>query len=157
MNKVYSSSEICDLFGISKSTLFRWEDQGDIPPVKRDINDYRQYTDQHVDAISKLQEKKKMVPQYKRAYEAERKEQLALIHEQLSMRKFLQGDVLGLYELQEYPNLSVDIVRRLMRIALEQYNPKDREFCEIIRAISRQTCKTHPQPEEWGGQDKVPL
>jgi hypothetical protein len=59
------------------------------------------------------------------------------------VRKFLEGDVTGLYELAELSTVSPDTLRQIMQIALEQYSPEDQIFCEVIRVLwehSRDIC-----------------
>ena len=51
-DRTYSTAEICDMFGVSKSTLFRWERDGLLPSVDRDVNGQRQYSQIHLEAIS---------------------------------------------------------------------------------------------------------
>ena len=138
--KTYSSSEICDLFGISKTTLFRWEEDEKIPSVPRDLSDYRTYTKEHIQAISKLQKEQNLVPQYDKAIQKQRKQQLEMLSAQISLRKFLQDDITGLYELAEYPDLPNGIIHRLLQMALDICDPDDEDFCEIIEVISRHSC-----------------
>ena len=59
------------------------------------------------------------------------------------MRKFLEGDLTGIYELAELQEISNDTLRQLMQIGLDQFQPGDRTFCEIIRVLwehTRDTC-----------------
>src|ERR1035438_3897641 len=51
----YTPAEICEIFAVSKSTLFRWEQEAVIPPVPRDEKHQRLYTSEHVRAISRRQ------------------------------------------------------------------------------------------------------
>lgn len=139
-DRIYSPAEICEMFGISKSTLFRWERDGLLPPVGRDLSNQRQYTQEHVRAISRRQ-KEQLSEQFKRVVETEDGAGLMEIAEAVSLRKFLGGDMTGLYELAEYPRLPSEVIRQLLRIALEQYEPGEGTFCEIIRAVWEQSCK----------------
>jgi len=138
----YSTAEICEMFSISKSTLFRWERDGHLPSIPRDITGQRQYSQEHIKAISERQ-KKQLSRQYAHAIKAGDEESLIQISEAVALRKFLEGDVTGLYELAELSTVSPDTLRQIMQIALEQYNPEDQLFCEIIRVLwehSRDIC-----------------
>ena len=54
MKKRFSTKEICDLFDISKATLFRWEREGVISSVGRDWRNWRLYTDRNVREIERM-------------------------------------------------------------------------------------------------------
>jgi transcriptional regulator with XRE-family HTH domain len=133
-NKIFSTAEICEMFGISKSTLFRWEREGKLPPISRDITGQRQYNQEHITAISEKQ-KKQLGKRYAHAIQAGNDASLLLISEAVAIRKFLEGDITGLYELAELPEVSHDTLKQLMQIGLEQYEPGDQTFCEIIRVL----------------------
>ena len=138
----YSTAEICEMFGISKSTLFRWEREGQLPPISRDISGQRLYTQEHLNAISERQ-KKQLGKRYASAIAANDQNSLLQISEALALRKFLEGDIIGLYELAELDSISEETLRQLMQIGLEQYAPNDKTFCEIIRVLwehSREMC-----------------
>jgi DNA-binding transcriptional MerR regulator len=135
---IYSTAEICEMFEISKSTLFRWEKDGELPVVPRDISGQRQYTQEHISAISERQ-KKRLGKQFARAIKSGSEANLLRISEAVSIRKFLEGDLTGLYELAELPEVSDDTLRQLMQIGLDQFEPRERTFCEIIRVLREQT------------------
>ena len=141
MNKkdqIYSTAEICEMFGISKSTLFRWEREGRLPPIARDISGQRQYDQRHINAVSEKQ-KKQLGKRYAHAIRAGNETSMRLISEAVAIRKFLEGDITGLYELAELPGVSTETLRKIMQIGLEQYEPGDRTFCEIIRVLWEHT------------------
>jgi len=141
-DQVYSTAEICELFGISKSTLFRWERENLLPSIPRDISGQRLYTQDHVLAISERQ-KKQLGKRFERAVEAGDETSLIRIQEAVALRKFLEGDVTGLYELEELPAVSNGTLKQIMQIGLDQYEPGDQTFCEIIRVLwehSRELC-----------------
>lgn len=50
----YKTNEICNLFDISKATLFRWEDEGLISDVRRDWRNWRLYSDRNIREIKKI-------------------------------------------------------------------------------------------------------
>ena len=56
--KVY---QVCDLFDISKATLFRWEREGVITQPARDWRNWRLYTRKNVDEIEKVIRDRKAV------------------------------------------------------------------------------------------------
>jgi DNA-binding transcriptional MerR regulator len=138
----YSTAEICEMFGISKSTLFRWEREGLLPHINRDLSGQRLYTQDHLIAISERQ-KKQLGKRFASAIAAGDQNGLLQISEALALRKFLEGDITGLYELAELPTISEETIKQLMQIGLEQHTPRDQTFCEIIRVLwehSRELC-----------------
>jgi len=141
-NHIYSTAEVCEMFNISKSTLFRWERDGELPPIARDITGQRQYNLDHITAISEKQ-KKQLGKRYAHAIKTGNETSLIRITEAVAIRKFLEGDITGLYELAELPDVTPDTLRQIMQIGLDQYQPGDRTFCEIIRVLwehSRDFC-----------------
>jgi len=51
---IFSSGEMCKLFGIAKRTLYRWERIGKISPPDRDWRNYRLYTLEHVRELAEI-------------------------------------------------------------------------------------------------------
>ncbi len=137
-DQIYSTAEICEMFGISKSTLFRWEREGLLPTIPRDISGQRQYNLDHITAISERQ-KKQLGKRYAHAIKAGDETSLLQISEAVAMRKFLEGDVTGLYELAELPEVSNETLLQIMQIGMDQYKPRDPTFCEIIRVLWEHT------------------
>ncbi len=143
--RVYSPAEICNLFNISKSTLFRWEGEPGFPLVDRDLANNRQYTQEHIQFISTRQ-KEQLARQYRLAAQSDNEgsvPRMQQIHEALSLRKFLSGDLTGLRELAELSALTPRTIRHLLQIALDQKDLQGEVFCQIIDAIWRQTCRRH--------------
>jgi DNA-binding transcriptional MerR regulator len=141
-DQIFATAEVCEMFGISKSTLFRWEREGLLPPVPRDMTGQRQYNLDHISTISERQ-KKQLGKQYAQAIKTGDEASLLQISEAVAIRKFLEGDITGLYELAELPEVSNETLLQIMQIGLEQYEPGDRTFCEIIRVLwehSRSLC-----------------
>lgn len=140
--KVYSPAEICSMFRIAKTTLFRWEAEGRISAVPRKLNDEREYTKKHIKEIANIQlETLKQI--YERAAETENQEQMERVHEELTMVKILYlEDLSGLFELAQKNSLSDMVISELLRKALE-LNPKDRIFREIIEVLY-QHVQAHP-------------
>jgi DNA-binding transcriptional MerR regulator len=52
--KTYKTREICELFDISKVTLFRWEKEKKISNVSRDWRGWRVYSEAHVKEIQQI-------------------------------------------------------------------------------------------------------
>ncbi len=136
----YSTVEVCELFGISRSTLFRWEKEGWFPHVERDEMGQRLYTDTHLRAIAqRLKERYKR--QYEQALSAEDKRRMENLARALSFVKFLEGKMEGLQELAEYDELPDHIITQLLRFALERHTPSDAEFCQIMYVVYDQCRK----------------
>lgn len=53
-NRKYSPAEICLWFGIPRTTLFRWEDLGDIPRAARGSKGERMYEQKHIIKIGDM-------------------------------------------------------------------------------------------------------
>ncbi len=56
--KTYSANGVCKLVGLTKKTLFRWEELGLIPKPQRDYNNWRIYTEQDLDYIKQVHNSK---------------------------------------------------------------------------------------------------
>jgi DNA-binding transcriptional MerR regulator len=139
-DRTYSTAEICEMFGVSKSTLFRWERDGFLPSVDRDVNGQRQYSQIHLEAISGRLIKrlgKEMV----QAATRENDQALQALTEAVSLRKFLAGDETGLRELAEYDRLPPDTILQLLRVAIERSRPGDPLFCDILKVALDQSCQ----------------
>ena len=52
-DKGIKAIQVCQLFDISKATLFRWEREGVIARPTRDWRNWRLYTQKNVDEIEK--------------------------------------------------------------------------------------------------------
>jgi DNA-binding transcriptional MerR regulator len=59
--QLYKTNEICDLFDISRATLFRWEREGLISGPPRDWRNWRLYTADNVREIKRMIRTKKGV------------------------------------------------------------------------------------------------
>jgi DNA-binding transcriptional MerR regulator len=57
----YKTNQVCDLFDISKATLFRWEREGLISGPPRDWRNWRLYTQENVAEIQKMIRARKFV------------------------------------------------------------------------------------------------
>ena len=56
--KKYKTNEICDIFDISRATLFRWEEEGLISNIGRDWRNWRVYSEKNIKEIQDLIKKK---------------------------------------------------------------------------------------------------
>ena len=130
----YSPAEICKMFDISKTTLFRWEEEGKISQVVRKINKVREYSKVHVKEIAKMQVRS-LTELYDKAVETENEGQMKQIHEGLTRIKILYlEDVTGLYELAQQTSLSETTVRELIH-KLSDVETKSPLFASIINLL----------------------
>jgi hypothetical protein len=143
IDQKYSPAEVCELFGIAKTTLFRWEQEDWFPRVGRDLSGQRQYSREHIQAIAGKQIEK-LSKEYDRALRDEDMDRLQELHEAISKFKFLQDNRTGLSELREYSHVSDATSRLLLRSAWEQYSPHDRTWREIIKVVLDQSRELEP-------------
>lgn len=54
VKKKYKTKDICNIFDISRATLFRWEKEGLISGVGRDWRNWRLYTERTISQIKKI-------------------------------------------------------------------------------------------------------
>ena len=52
--KLYKTNQVCELFDVSRATLFRWEREGLISGPPRDWRNWRLYTAENVEEIKRL-------------------------------------------------------------------------------------------------------
>jgi DNA-binding transcriptional MerR regulator len=52
--KIYKTRDICELYDISRSTLFRWENEGLITGVQRDWRGWRLYHSSNLKEIERI-------------------------------------------------------------------------------------------------------
>ena len=57
--KAYKTREICELYDISRATLFRWESEGLITGVERDWRGWRIYHQDNLREIERIMKGKK--------------------------------------------------------------------------------------------------
>jgi predicted site-specific integrase-resolvase len=143
----YTPSELCEMLNISKSTLFRWEREGVLPAPTRDQSDQRHgriYTREHIQAIGEKQ-KEQLEKQYVQANKERSWDRKSLqeLLESNSLRKFLEGNEIGLRELREYDQLLPKTIRTLLQVAMEQCEPDDDIFSDIIQVVYEQSRKLY--------------
>ena len=134
--KSYTTAEICEMFDISKSTLFRLEREGILLPVPRDITGQRQYGKDHLRQINEKQ-RESFGRRYQQIANQVNQDENAFwqLYEVQAIREFLEDDLTGLHELAESPQLSGAGIQQLLKIALDRYQPEDEVFREIISVI----------------------
>jgi len=54
LQKRYKTIEVCELFDVSRATLFRWEREGLISGPSRDWRNWRLYTAQNIKEIKQI-------------------------------------------------------------------------------------------------------
>ncbi len=52
--KRYKTNQVCELFDVSRATLFRWEREGLISGPTRDWRNWRLYTMENLEQIKRL-------------------------------------------------------------------------------------------------------
>ena len=140
MNDLHSPAQVCKRFGISKSTLFRWEADGLIPVPDRDLRGERRYTQAHCEAIARIIQKRRHRQRYAQIVAEDAQDarsKLVKLGEQNALFKFVHfHDPTGLAELREYSPLQPSTIRQLLRVALEEYDPDEGLFWDIIDVVS---------------------
>lgn len=135
-NNLLSPAQVCELFGISKSTLLRWEKAGFIPSAKRDDLNQRLYTQEDVREIAQ-QTKHQITNQFERIGSTKSEEDAEKAFENLYVLKFIRDEPDVLTELNYFPKLSADSIRKLCRIGLERYEPWSKEFIQLAKIIAQ--------------------
>lgn len=59
--KLFKTNEVCEMFDISRATLFRWEREGLIAGPPRDWRNWRLYTAENVEQIRQVMQGRKEV------------------------------------------------------------------------------------------------
>lgn len=140
--RTYTPVEICKMFDISKSTLFRWEREGDILPPDRDLRQRRHYTQKHRAEIAALLMRRDYEKMMRAEKEPGAQERMEALSEQISLRKFVHlQDRTGLYQLAEHETLSSDTIHQLLQEA-RRHEPSSDVFREIIQVIYEKTIKS---------------
>ena len=57
--KTYYANEVCNIFDVTKKTLFKWEDEKKISEVDRDWRQWRIYSEDNLKEIKKVIDEKK--------------------------------------------------------------------------------------------------
>jgi len=130
----YSPSEVCETFDIAKSTLYRWEQDGKIPPASRKLSGEREYSEDHIKKIAEIK-RDMLTREYQRASQTEDIDRMKQIHEASSQIKALYlNDLTGLCELAEYGSLPNKTIKELL-IKASNLEPKDQLFRGIVELL----------------------
>ena len=136
---VYSPAEVCEKLGISKSTLFRWEDNGYIPLPDRNLRGERLYTQSDLEAIARVVQSRRHRKRYAQILAEDTqgtRSKLVELGEQNALFKFVNlRDPTGLVELREYSPLQPSTIRQLLRVAVDDYDPSEDRFWDIIDVV----------------------
>ena len=132
----FTPAEVCDLFGISKSTLLRWEREGLIVSPPRELHQrQRSYTQKHMAEIGRPLLQKWYHQLATAEHEPNAEQRLESLAERVSLIKFVAfGDLSGLYEMGERDALSEETIKQLLHEA-SQYEPSDPIFRRIVEVI----------------------
>ena len=136
-----TTAEVCDLFDISRSTLFRWERERSIPAPQRDRRkaNQRMYSQDDLSAIRA----KYLRGLFRAGFESEDLEALRTAQETLSLQKMVGGDLVGVEELiNSSAPLSTLAIKQLLRVVSDRFDPTDETFEEAVRTVLK-SCGTH--------------
>ena len=135
----YSPAEVCEKLGISKSTLFRWEDNGYVPAPDRNLRGERCYTQSDLEAIARFVQSRRFRQRYAQILAEDNEDtrpKLEELSEQNALFKFVNlRDPTGLVELREYSPLQPSTIRQLLRVAVNDYDPSEDRFWDIIEVV----------------------
>ncbi len=130
----YSPSEVCEAFDIAKSTLYRWERDGKIPPAPRKINGEREYKQTHIQEIAKIK-LEELSREHQRASRIGDKDRMLQILKAKSQLKALYlDDILGLRELAEYDTIPNKTIKDLL-IKAANLDPDQLLFKGIVGLV----------------------
>jgi DNA-binding transcriptional MerR regulator len=136
---VYSPAEVCKKLDISRSTLFRWEDNGYIPAPDRNLRGERRYTQLDLEAIARFVQSRRHRQRYAQVLAEDNENtrpKLEDLGEQNALFKFVNlHDPTGLVELREYSPLQPSAIRQLLRVAADDYDPSEGRFWDIIDVV----------------------
>ena len=54
----YTAHKICEMFDVTKKTLFKWENEGKIAKVRKDWRGWRVFTEENIAEIKRVIEEK---------------------------------------------------------------------------------------------------
>lgn len=149
----FSTKEVCEYFNLPRSSLFRWEKEGQLDLIPRDAGDVesekasnikrRKYFNEQLDTISQLVSRRKI----KKIYNGvNNKDETTAISELIraqqdnTVHKVISKNETGLMELYELRNsggrLSSSNIIRLLKYAIRSYDPFEEEFISIIETIN---------------------
>jgi DNA-binding transcriptional MerR regulator len=131
--RLYTPAEICRMFGISRTTLFRWERSEEISLVARDSRGERYYTVAHLRQIGQ----RILRDRYDRAHWIDDPRELEQDHKAMILFKLRIRDETGVPELKEFlPTLTNQEIENVLSAALETYKPGEPLFLRILEAVT---------------------
>ncbi len=134
----FSPAQICQMFGIAKTTLFRWEQEKKISPTSRKLSGEREYTEDHVREIATIQ-REVLIRQYAQACQSEDKEWMGRIDAEITRLRALYLDPdLGLRVLAETKAVT-DSLRRDLLVKASGLPTDDPTYKEILELLYRQS------------------
>ncbi len=132
----FSTNDVCEFFNISKSTLFRWEKEARIGPIKRSAGE-RVYLNADLSKIIQL----KLAALYEKAARLDNAEEIHEIDYKKSLYKIFCGNKIGLDELREYnykkKEFPPDDIKLLLKFTIDRYNPNEPYFVQVIDLVSK--------------------
>jgi hypothetical protein len=154
MNQAYATAEVCEKFDIHRNTLFRWEKEGRIPQPPRNLRGERQYTSEQLQAVARIIQTRRHGRLYAhivKGTSTDDRERLRELGEENALFKFVYlHDLTGLTELREYSPLRPSMIRQLLKFALDDSDPLDSLFWEILSFISGSQTICDQGPAEEG-------
>lgn len=131
----FSPAEICAIFGISKSTLFRYERDALLPAVPRDDTDERRYGSDHIRALAK----RRLRDLFEVATKTDDEEKVRRATElQIVFGLLTEDDVDGrLAQLEEIDRVSAEAFKILLRIVLPRYELQDPCLPRLLGMLER--------------------
>jgi hypothetical protein len=136
---VSKTADVCRRFDISRNTLFRWEEQGCIPRVQRNLRGEREFSDNDLFAIARFVQVQRHAQRLGRAVlanDVEARKRLSAFSEEHSLFKFTDlDDATGLEELKQYRPLQSTTILALVDYAQTRCSPQDPLFWEVLQTV----------------------
>ncbi len=153
MGNTWSPAQVCDKLGVSKSTLFRWETEGHIPAPDRNLRGERRYDQSDLEAIARFVQSRRHRKRFEQilAEDAEHaRPKLEELGEQNALFKFVNlRDLNGLVELREYSPLQPSTIQQLLTVAVDDYDPSEDRFWDIIDVVCETSRPRDRAPSEF--------
>jgi DNA-binding transcriptional MerR regulator len=136
---VSKTADVCRRFNIHRNTLFRWEEQGVIPRVQRNLRGEREFSDGDLIAIARFVQMQRHAQRFGRAVrasDAEAREHLSALSEAHSLFKFTDlDDATGLEELKQRQPLQSATILALIDYARTRSSPQNPLFWEVLQTV----------------------
>ena len=132
---IKSTEEVCRIFGISKSTLFRWERWGRIPRPKRTGKmKERIYASAQLEALLIICFR----PVFDQAFADEDLAAITNAFESLFLAKVMIGKAVGIDEICAFARqrpLASSTMKKLLSAATTQFEAESLEFKALVGAV----------------------